>query len=174
MDLFANQHTRIGACIDVTVPHDSGRDGFVEVPARGPAKQAPRPLDGQRQAPGLVQGVRIGRIVPVPRPMTKCRVDEFADTALGSKTYGHWHGEQLDQSSRAMICVSEGFAHGFQTLTDNVEMLYFHSHAYSAKDEGGLRWNDVDLRIPWPLAVTHMSTRDRGFPSMNELEPISA
>lgn len=71
-----------------------------------------------------------------------------------------------------MICVPEGFAHGFQTLTPDVEMLYFHSAPFSAEHEGGLRWNDERVAVNWPLAVTEISVRDAAFPGLDALEPI--
>ena len=66
----------------------------------------------------------------------------------------------------------KGFAHGFQTLTDGVEMLYFHAEAYSAAHEGGLRWNDPAVAIDWPLDLTEQSARDAAFPGLDKLEPI--
>lgn len=127
---------------------------------------------------GTVRGLHFQRPPAAETKLVRCTrgaiFDVIVDLRLGSKTYGRWHGEKLDQSGRAMICVPEGFAHGFQTLTDNVEMLYFHSHSYSAKDEGGLRWDDADIGIPWPLAVTDMSIRDRAFLGLTELEPIAS
>jgi dTDP-4-dehydrorhamnose 3,5-epimerase len=127
---------------------------------------------------GTVRGLHFQRPPAAETKLVRCTqgaiFDVIVDLRLGSETYGQWHGEKLDQASRAMIYVPEGFAHGFQTLTDKVEMLYFHSHSYSAKDEGGLRWDDADLGIPWPLAVSDMSPRDRAFPGLHELEPIAA
>lgn len=127
---------------------------------------------------GTVRGLHFQRPPAAETKLIRCTqgavFDVIVDLRLGSETYGQWHGEKLDQASRAMICVPEGFAHGFQTLTNNVEMLYFHSHSYSAKDEGGLRWDDSDLGIQWPLAVTDISTRDGALPRLHELEPIAA
>lgn len=127
---------------------------------------------------GTVRGLHFQRPPAAEVKLVRCSrgaiFDVIVDLRLGSETYGHWHGENLDQTNRSMICVPKGFAHGFQTLTDNVEMLYFHSQAYSAKDEGGLIWDDADIDIAWPLDATDMSPRDRAFPSLNKLEPITA
>ena len=98
--------------------------------------------------------------------------DVIVDLREGSPTFGCWHGERLDDANRAMIYAPQGFAHGFQTLTDGVEMLYFHSAPYSAAHEGGLRWNDPDVGVEWPLPVTTISPRDAAFPCLENLEPI--
>jgi dTDP-4-dehydrorhamnose 3,5-epimerase len=71
-----------------------------------------------------------------------------------------------------MMYVPKGFAHGFQTLVDNVELLYLHSEFYSKQLEGGLLYNDKALAIDWPLPVSEISKRDKSHPSLNELEPI--
>jgi dTDP-4-dehydrorhamnose 3,5-epimerase len=127
---------------------------------------------------GTVRGLHFQRPPAAETKLVRCTqgavFDVIVDLRLRSATYGQWHGERLEKASLTMICVPEGFAHGFQTLTDSVELLYFHSRSYSAKDEGGLRWDDARLGIPWPIQVTDISTRDRTFPSLDELEPIAA
>lgn len=126
---------------------------------------------------GTLRGLHFQRPPMAETKLVRCTrgaiFDVIVDLRIGSATYGQWHGERLDDVGRRMICVPEGFAHGFQALSDHVEMLYFHSAPYSAQHEGGLRWDDPTLSIPWPLRVTDMSVRDRGFPYLNELEPIA-
>jgi dTDP-4-dehydrorhamnose 3,5-epimerase len=126
---------------------------------------------------GTVRGLHFQRPPAAETKLIRCTrgavFDVIVDLRLGSPSYGKWHSEQLDDANRAMLCVPEGFAHGFQTLTPNVEMLYFHSASYSSENEGGLRWDDPDVDITWPLPVTDMSKRDSGFPSLNQLEPIA-
>lgn len=126
---------------------------------------------------GTVRGLHFQRPPAAETKLIRCTrgavFDVIVDLRLGSPSYGKWHSEQLDDANRAMLCVPEGFAHGFQTLTQNVEMLYFHSASYSSENEGGLRWDDPEVDVPWPLPVTDMSKRDSGFPSLNQLEPIA-
>lgn len=125
---------------------------------------------------GTVRGLHFQRPPTAETKLVRCTrgaiFDVIVDLRLGSATFGRWHGERLDDDNRRMICVPEGFAHGFQTLSDDVEMLYFHSAPYSAANEGGLLWNDSELSISWPLPVTDLSVRDQGFPQFDELEPI--
>ena len=63
-----------------------------------------------------------------------------------------------------MLYIPEGFAHGFQTLTEDCELIYFHSEYYTSGNEGGIRYNDPALGITWPLAVTEVSGRDSNNP----------
>ena len=71
-----------------------------------------------------------------------------------------------------MIYVPEGFAHGFQTLTPNAELLYFHSDSYSPDHEGGLHFADPDVGIDWPLDISSLSDRDKHQPPLKDVEPI--
>lgn len=127
-------------------------------------------------AQGTVRGLHFQRPPMAETKLLRCIrgaiFDVIVDLRAGSPTFGRWHGERLDEANRAMICVPEGFAHGFQTLTPDVEMLYFHSAPYSAAHEGGLRWDDARVAVDWPLGVTEMSARDAAFPGLDALEPI--
>ena len=99
--------------------------------------------------------------------------DVIVDLREGSPTFGQWHAEKLDGSKQTMICIPAGFAHGFQTLTPNVEMLYFHSTPYRPEYEGGLRWNDETLKINWPLELTKISARDAQLPFLSEIRQLT-
>jgi dTDP-4-dehydrorhamnose 3,5-epimerase len=127
-------------------------------------------------AQGTVRGLHFQRPPMAETKLLRCIrgaiFDVIVDLRAGSPTFGRWHGERLDDQNRMMICVPEGFAHGFQTLTPDVEMLYFHSALYSAAHEGGLRWDDARVAVNWPLGVTEMSARDAAFPGLEALEPI--
>ncbi len=67
-----------------------------------------------------------------------------------------------------MLYVPDGFAHGFQTLTDHCELIYHHSAFYTAGGEGGIRHNDPLLTIQWPLTVTQLSEKDISHPLLSE------
>jgi len=98
--------------------------------------------------------------------------DVIVDIRENSPTYGKWHGTELNDNNRTMIYVPKGFAHGFQTLVDNVELLYLHSEFYSQKRESGLSYNDKTIAIDWPLPVSEISERDKSHPNLNKLDPI--
>jgi dTDP-4-dehydrorhamnose 3,5-epimerase len=90
--------------------------------------------------------------------------DVSLDVRANSTTFLQWHGEELSSSNRRSVLIPEGFAHGFQALTDDVELLYLHSMEYTPNAEVGLNPKDPKLSICWPLAVTQLSTRDANHP----------
>ena len=90
--------------------------------------------------------------------------DVAIDIRRNSKTFLQWYGCELSDRNRTMIFIPEGFAHGFQTLGDNCEMLYLHTEFYSASHEGAIRFDDPKVNIEWPLEMTHASDRDRQHP----------
>lgn len=96
--------------------------------------------------------------------------DVIVDLRINSSTFGQWHAELLDSNQRSMICVPNGFAHGFQALTPNAELLYFVSCPYSPKHEGGLNWADPSLSIKWPLELAKISSRDSKLPTLTEIK----
>lgn len=104
--------------------------------------------------------------------LVSCIKGEVFDVAVdlrhNSPTFLHWHGEILSADNHKTFVIPEGFAHGFQTLTDHCEMLYFHTTFYRADAEGGLNTRDPRLDIQWPLPVTNMSTRDESHPMLND------
>jgi len=94
--------------------------------------------------------------------------DVAIDLRAGSPSYLQWHAEVLSASNNRSLLIPEGFAHGFQALTDDVEMLYCHSSAYNPGAEGGFNPLDEGLGIEWPLAVSEMSARDRAHPAIDK------
>ncbi len=95
-------------------------------------------------------------------------LDVAVDLRAGSPTYLKWHAEELSAENRRSFLIPEGFAHGFQTLTDDCELLYFHSVPYAPGAEGALNALDSALGISWPLEITEMSERDRRHPNLTE------
>lgn len=88
--------------------------------------------------------------------------DVAIDLRQGSPTFLSWHGEILSADNNRAMLIPEGFAHGFQALTDGVELLYCHSTPYAAGLEGGVRPTDPLLGIVWPMPITMLSDRDVG------------
>lgn len=86
--------------------------------------------------------------------------DVAVDLRAGSPTFLQWHGIELDGEGQTQVFIPEGFAHGFQALTDDVQLLYFHSVAWSPKHEGRLHHADPRLDIRWPLPVGDVSEKD--------------
>lgn len=90
--------------------------------------------------------------------------DVAVDLRIGSSTFLHWHAEVLSADNSQAILIPEGFAHGFQALTNNVTLLYCHSRAYSPLEERALNAKDPHLGIKWPLAITNLSIKDTNHP----------
>lgn len=99
--------------------------------------------------------------------IVKCLYGSVFDVAIdlrkNSPTLLQWHGEVLSAENKKMIYIPEGFAHGFQTLENNSELLYLHTEFYSPKYEGGIRYNDPRINIKWPLEISYISNRDNEF-----------
>jgi dTDP-4-dehydrorhamnose 3,5-epimerase len=79
-----------------------------------------------------------------------------------------WQAVHLSAQEPVSVLIPEGCAHGFQSLTDDVELLYCHSAAYHAAAETGLRPTDPKLAIPWPLPVGTLSARDAEHPLLTD------
>ena len=86
--------------------------------------------------------------------------DVIVDIRKDSPTFLKWYGTVLSAENMNMVCAPEGFAHGFQALEENVEMLYLHTEFYSKENESGLNYKDPLLAIEWSLDPTEISERD--------------
>jgi dTDP-4-dehydrorhamnose 3,5-epimerase len=95
-------------------------------------------------------------------------LDVAVDVRRGSPTFLQWEAVELTDQNDRMMFIPEGFAHGFQTLTDNVQLLYMHTSAWSPEQEGRLRFDDPSIAIAWPLPVGHVSDRDLETPLVDE------
>ena len=104
--------------------------------------------------------------------MVKCLrgsvFDVMIDLRQDSSTFLKWHGEILSVGNMKMMYIPEGFAHGFQTLEENSELLYLHTEFYSPEHEWGVRYNDPKIGIKWPLEAADISERDKNHPLLVE------
>lgn len=140
------------------------------------------PLFGERRieqinvtvtaASGVVRGLHYQHPPYSEMKLVCCLRGEVWDVAVdlrtGSPTFLGWHAEHLSEKNGRCFLIPEGFAHGFQTLTPEVELLYLHSAAYMPGAEGGLNPQDARLGIPWPLAISNLSDRDKSHPFLDE------
>ncbi|WJN57670.1 dTDP-4-dehydrorhamnose 3,5-epimerase [Pseudomonas sp. SO81] len=94
--------------------------------------------------------------------------DVAVDVRQGSPTFLHWHAELLEEGDGRSLLLPPGFAHGFQALSDDAELLYLHSADYTPGHEGGLSVSDPRLAIDWPLPFKNLSARDAGHPLLDE------
>jgi dTDP-4-dehydrorhamnose 3,5-epimerase len=89
--------------------------------------------------------------------------DVIIDLRPESPTYRKWTGVELTSKNRKMLFVPEGFAHGFQSLEDHAEVFYQVSQFYTPGAESGVRYNDPEFAISWPLKVSVISEKDAGW-----------
>lgn len=127
---------------------------------------------------GTVRGMHFQRPPHAEMKLVSCIRGEVWDVAVdvraGSPTFLQWHAERLSAENGRALLIPEGFAHGFQTLSDDAELLYCHSAAYAAEAEAGLNSQDRCLAIAWPLPVAELSARDVGHPLIGaEFEGVS-
>jgi dTDP-4-dehydrorhamnose 3,5-epimerase len=90
--------------------------------------------------------------------------DVLVDIRKDSETFLKIFYIELSEQNNKMIFVPKGFAHGFQTLTNDTELLYFHSSCYTPSNEGALNAMDKMLNIKWPKDLSYLSERDKNHP----------
>ncbi len=121
-------------------------------------------------AAGAVRGMHYQRPPHAEMKLVSCvrgRVFDVAvDLRRGSPTFLGWHGEILSAANRRALLIPEGFAHGFQVLEPDSELIYLHSAAYHPASEGAVNPEDARVSIAWPEPVTEMSARDRAHPPL--------
>ncbi len=114
---------------------------------------------------GTVRGMHFQRYPRSEVKMVKCFCgsvfDVIIDLRKGSSTFLKWHGETLSSKNMKMMYIPEDFAHGFQTLEENCELLYLHTEFYSPEHEDGVRYDDPLINIQWPMKITDLSEKDR-------------
>jgi dTDP-4-dehydrorhamnose 3,5-epimerase len=116
---------------------------------------------------GTVRGMHV-QLAPHPQAkLVRCTRGSIQDVIIDlrreSATYGRWLAVELSVSGGKLLYVPEGFAHGFQTLEDEVEVTYQLSDYYDPGAEFGVRWNDPRFGIHWPIEEVVISDRDRSF-----------
>lgn len=98
--------------------------------------------------------------------------DVAVDIRRDSEHYGKWYGVELNPENRRMLYIPPGFAHGFFTLSNDTHFLYKCTNEYAPASDTGIRWDDKDLSIRWPLTeneVPAVSDKDKQLPAFNEL-----
>lgn len=90
--------------------------------------------------------------------------DVIVDIRSESPTFRQWEGFELSESNGCQLYIPKGFAHGFQTLSEGVEVNYLISERYVAEAARGIRHDDPSVAIQWPLPVSEISTKDLQWP----------
>ncbi len=117
---------------------------------------------------GTVRGMHFQYSPNVEMKLVTCIRGEVWDVAVDvrreSPTFLAWHAEVLSADNCRALLIPEGVAHGFQALTDDVELIYCHSAPHRSETEGGLHPEDPQIAIAWPLPVAGLSPRDTRHP----------
>jgi dTDP-4-dehydrorhamnose 3,5-epimerase len=121
---------------------------------------------------GAIRGMHFQRAPQAEAKWVRCLKGRVFDVAVdlrrGSPTFLHWHAVQLDGKRRNSFFLPEGFAHGFQVLEPDSELLYLHSAPYAPGLEGAVRWDDAGIGIAWPLPARDLSQRDMSHPLIDD------
>lgn len=122
---------------------------------------------------GMVRGLHYQKPPAAEIKLIRCITgavhDVVVDIRPESPTCGRWLAVELSESNHREIYVPQGFAHGFQCLTDDCRLLYHMSVAYAPELSAGIRWNDRGLCIAWPLDDAVVSARDSSLPLLSDL-----
>jgi dTDP-4-dehydrorhamnose 3,5-epimerase len=119
---------------------------------------------------GAVRGMHYQVAPYAESKLVTCLRGEVFDVAVdlrrNSPTFLKWHTAVLSASNLLSLLIPEGCAHGFQTLSENCELIYFHSAAFEPAAERALNATDPRLAIAWPMEITELSDRDRAHPML--------
>ena len=110
----------------------------------------------------------IGKLVSVTRGRI---MDVAADIRPGSPTYKQWVSAELLGENGSMLYVPPGFAHGFCALEDDCFVNYMMTGEFSPDHDAGIRWNDPDIGVEWPVAEPILSPKDANQVFLSEIEP---
>ena len=95
-------------------------------------------------------------------------LDVAVDIRKGSPQFGQWVGVELSAENKKQLFIPRGFAHGFITLTDDVEVQYKADNYYAPECDGNIRWDDPDIGVAWPLEPVILSDKDTKAPTLKE------
>ncbi len=122
-----------------------------------------------RSSRGVLRGLHFQLRKPQGK-LLRCVRGEIFDVAVdvrpGSDTFGHWVGARLSEDNHRQLFVPRGFAHGFQVLSEIADVEYKCTNTYDPDGESGIRWDDPDLAIDWPLDDPLVSEKDRRLPRL--------
>jgi len=125
-----------------------------------------------RSSGGTLRGLHF-QTSPGQAKLLRCPRGSIFDVAVdlrkGSPTYGKWEGYVLDDEKHRQLYVPVGFAHGFCVLSEVADVTYLVSSLYDPDTEAGIRWDDPEVGVEWPVAEPLLSARDMEAPLLSEI-----
>jgi len=122
-----------------------------------------------RSVRGVLRGLHYQRLPKAQGKLIRCLrgtiFDVGVDLRKSSRTFGRWVGRTISDENRKLLYIPPGFAHGFCVLSDWADVLYHQTDYYSPEHEEGIRWDDPDLAITWPIKSPLLSPKDGKYPS---------
>ena len=166
-----------GLCVVELTPHKDERGEFVRIFCENELDD----LIGYRRiiqinharttAVGAIRGMHFQVPPDAEMKFVRCLKglvwDVAVDLRKGSSTFLQWYARELSPINNCVMVIPEGFAHGFQVLEPDSELLYLHTASYAPNSEGGLKFDDDILGISWPLMPTDISLRDRNHANID-------
>ncbi|MBP3040659.1 dTDP-4-dehydrorhamnose 3,5-epimerase [Bacillaceae bacterium Marseille-Q3522] len=124
---------------------------------------------------GTLRGLHYQLNPKAQSKLVRCTKGAIFDVAIdirkGSPAYGKWFGIELSADNKKQLLIPKGFAHGFMTITDDVEVQYKVDELYAPACDRGIIWNDAKIGIEWPIHITPvLSAKDEKAPTLEEAE----
>ena len=121
---------------------------------------------------GTLRGLHYQTAPFAQAKLVRCTRGKLLDVAVdireGSETFAKWVAVELTAENKKQLLIPRGFAHGFLTLTDDVEIQYKADNFYAPTCDGNIRWNDSEIKIEWPFAPTILADKDAKAPTLRE------
>lgn len=121
---------------------------------------------------GTLRGLHYQRAPFAQAKLVRCTRGKLLDVAVdireGSVTFAKWVAVELTADNKKQLLIPRGFAHGFITLTDDVEIQYKADNFYSPECDGNIRWDDAQIGIDWGFAPTILADKDAKAPTLKE------
>ena len=121
---------------------------------------------------GTLRGLHYQTAPFAQSKLVRCTRGELLDVAVdireGSETFAQWVAVELTAENKKQLLIPRGFAHGFLTLTDDVEIQYKADNFYAPDCDGNIRWDDAEIKIDWPFEPTILADKDAKAPTLRE------
>ncbi len=121
---------------------------------------------------GTLRGLHYQTAPFAQAKLVRCTRGKLLDVAVdireGSETFAKWIAVELTAENKKQLMIPRGFAHGFLTLTDDVEIQYKADNFYSPNCDGNIIWNDAEIKIDWPFEPTILADKDAKAPTLRE------